>query len=407
MKSSRGSNRRRVCIVAHSYYPQDPRVRREARVAVASGYDVEAVVLRRTGESSTEYIDGVHVRRLPIEHRSGAAKLYMVVEYVRFTLHAGWVIARPWWRRPYAIVHVHNPPDFLVAAALIPKLRGAKVILDIHDISSDMYAMRSGGDGGSIFGRLLAIVERLSARISDAVVTVHEPYRSRLADRGVPIDKVSVVMNSLDESGIKAEAASADRAREDNATFRVVYHGTVTWHYGVSLLVEAVAQARDSVPEIALSVLGEGDAVAPARARAQELGIEEVTYFSETFLPHAETLASVRSSSVGVIPNLPIPLNDYALSSKLFEYIVLNLPAVVADLPTLRRHFSDSEVLFFEPGNADSLATALVEVAQNQETARARAEAALARYRNEYAWPVQAERLAALFARLTESSGAK
>ena len=401
----RGDKRRRVCVVAHSRYPQDPRIRREARAAVDRGYDVDAFVLRHAGDSAEEIVDGVHVRRLPVEHRPGVPKLQMLVEYLRFTLFVTWAVARSSLRHPYAIIHVHNPPDFLVVAALLPKLRGAKVVLDIHDISSDMYAMRSGGRGGSLVGRALNAMERLSAAVSDAVVTVHEPYRSKLIDHGVPADKLAVVMNSLDERTLETGGSTATSKLEEQA-FRVIYHGTVTWHYGVSLLVEAVAVARDRIPGIELSVLGEGDAVEPAQRLACDLGIDDVTFFSERFLPHVDVLAAVRTSSVGVIPNLPIPLNDYALSSKLFEYVVLGLPAVVAELPTLRRHFSESEVLFFEPGSVESLASALLEVWEDAVAARDRADAARARYVEEYSWPVQAERLAALFDRLTEPSDA-
>ena len=163
--------------------------------------------------------------------------------------------------------------------------------------------------------------------------------------------------------------------------------------------------ARPGSLKSRLTVLGEGDAVKPAQVRARELGIDDVTFFSERFLAHADVLAAVRASSVGVIPNLPIPLNDYALSSKLFEYVVLGLPAVVADLPTLRRHFSESEVLFFEPGNAQSLASALVQVADDPAAALVRVEAARARYFEEYSWPVQAERLAAVYGGLTDPPG--
>jgi glycosyltransferase involved in cell wall biosynthesis len=400
-----GDKRRRVCVVAHSRYPQDPRIRREARAAIDRGYHVDAFVLRHAGDRAEEIVDGVHVRRLPVEHRPGVPKLQMLVEYLRFTLFVTWAVARSSLRHPYAIIHVHNPPDFLVLAALLPKLRGAKVVLDIHDISSDMYAMRSGGRGGSLVGRALNAMERLSAAVSNAVVTVHEPYRSKLIDHGVPADKLLVVMNSLDERTLETGGSTATATLKEQA-FRVVYHGTVTWHYGVSLLVEAVAMARDRIPGIELSVLGEGDAVESAQRLARDLGLDDVTFFSERFLPHVDVLAAVRTSSVGVIPNLPIPLNDYALSSKLFEYVVLGLPAVVAELPTLRRHFSGSEVLFFEPGNAESLASALVEVSEDPVAARDRADAARARYVAEYSWPVQAERLAALFDRLTEPPGA-
>jgi Glycosyl transferases group 1 len=87
-----------------------------------------------------------------------------------------------------------------------------------------------------------------------------------------------------------------------------------------------------------------------------------------------------------VIPNLPTELNRFALSTKLFEYIELGLPAVVARLETLEAHFSDDEVTFFQPGDAASLAAALRWVATYPAEAEAKAQRARDRVAREYSW---------------------
>jgi glycosyltransferase involved in cell wall biosynthesis len=72
---------------------------------------------------------------------------------------------------------------------------------------------------------------------------------------------------------------------------------------------------------------------------------------------------------------------------------------VSARLPTLAEHFADHEVGFFAPGDARSLAAALLDVARHRDRAAARARAARDRY-EEYRWPVNAERYARLLGRL-------
>jgi glycosyltransferase involved in cell wall biosynthesis len=114
----------------------------------------------------------------------------------------------------------------------------------------------------------------------------------------------------------------------------------------------------------------------------------------------------VRGASAGVIPNLPIKLNRYALSSKLFEYVVLGIPVVAASLPTLRAHFSDDEVLFFEPGSAKSLADALVTVVHDSEATSRRRSAASVRYFTEYRWEAQAQRYREILERVSCSGSA-
>jgi len=75
----------------------------------------------------------------------------------------------------------------------------------------------------------------------------------------------------------------------------------------------------------------------------------------DAVVPHAAVLTRIAGASVGVVPNLPSRLNRFALSTKLFEYVVLGIPAVVSDLPTLQRYFSPEEVVFFRAGDPEAV----------------------------------------------------
>jgi glycosyltransferase involved in cell wall biosynthesis len=379
----------RLCMVLHGPYPLgEVRVSREVRAAVAAGFAVDVVATRQPGEPRSELVEGARVIRLPVAHRYGGGILRVVGEYASFTVLALARVALLSARERYDVVQIHNPPDFLMVAALVPKLLGAKVILDVHDLAPDMFWMRFGERrGADAAERVLRLVEARAAAFADAVITVHQPYRRELIARGVPANKVTIVMNSLDENVLPPRVEQAPASDG----FRVVYHGTVTPTYGVELLVEAVAQATSAVPDMRLEIIGEGDALHGTTRRAKELGIGERVAITPRFLPQTEVLARVQNASVGVIPNLPSRLNRYALSTKLFEYVALGIPVVSAGLPTIREHFSEDEILYFTPGDADSLARALTSIAENPDDARARADAARRRY-EEYRWPTNAAR---------------
>jgi glycosyltransferase involved in cell wall biosynthesis len=293
---------------------------------------------------------------------------------------------------------VHNPPDFLLLAALPARLAGgARLIFDVHDLAPDMFAERFGsGNVARLANRLLRAIERAALRLADAVITVHEPYARELRARGAR--DITVVMNSVDpdvlpppNSEITAESG-----------FRVVYHGTVTPWYGVDLLIDAAGAVVSQIPDLSVAIYGEGDAVPALRERASRLGIDDRVQFHDRWLPQTEVLTRVRSAAVGVIPNRPSRLNRYALSSKLLEYVELGIPVAVAGLPTLREHFAEDEVLFFTPGDADALAAALLAIARDPEGARARAVAARRRARA-YAWEANAARYVGLLDGLTDA----
>jgi glycosyltransferase involved in cell wall biosynthesis len=374
-------------MVVHGPYPiAEPRVVREVEAAVKAGYEVDVVAMRRHGELGKETSNGVRIFRLPLSHRRGASSAGVVFEYCGFTMLAALLVAALCARRRYAVVQVHNPPDFLIIAGALPKLLGSRVVLDIHDLSPDMFNMRFDGRTARIGGTLLRAIERRAAAFADSVITVHEPYRRELVARGVDGEKITVVMNSVDERILPSTAPSTE-----HAGFRIVYHGTVTQSYGLNIVVDAVAEIASTVSDVRLEIYGEGDATEAVRQRAANRGIAAHLHLTGSYLPHEEVLARVCGAAVGVIPNLPSALNRFALSSKLFEYVALGIPVVSADLPTLREHFSDSEVLFFRAGNSHSLAEALLEVARNRDSAAERASAARGRYEN-YRWTVNAAR---------------
>jgi glycosyltransferase involved in cell wall biosynthesis len=389
--SRRGRTRaRRLCAIVHANFPADSRVLRAVRVALEQDWEVDVLAMRQPGEPAREVVEGARVTRLPIAHRRGAGALHVVAEYVGFTMMAAVRAALLASRRRYDAVHVHNPPDFLIFAATVPKLLGAKVIFDVHDLSDDMFSMRFGARrGAGVFDRTLRVVESAATRLADFVITVHEPYRRELTKRGVPPEKITVVMNTVDE-GLLPKARHGGNVRDE---FHIVYHGTVTPPYGANLIVEAVANLVSKVPNVRADIYGGGDAVPQIAALAEDLGVADRIQLSGQYLPHTKVLERVQFASVGVIPNLPVRFNRMALSTKLFEYVALGIPVVSADLASIGEHFDDSEVLFFSAGDAKALTSALLETWRHPEAASARARRALRRYES-YRWPGQARRYA-------------
>jgi glycosyltransferase involved in cell wall biosynthesis len=381
--------RRRLCMVLHGPYPVgEGRVANESQAALAAGWEVDVVAMRKADEPPRETIDGVAVYRLPLSHEWGSGAVAVAREYFGFTALATAKVARLMRRRRYTVVQVHNPPDFLILAAFVPRILGARVVFDIHDFAPELFAMRFGARTGFRFANgLMQRTERLATRFANAIVTVHQPYRRALEARGVPPRKITIVHNSLDERLIPATPLA--QAATDG--FRVVYHGTITPYWGVVLLIDAAAQILDDVPNLRVEIYGDGDALPEVRARISELGLTQRVYLSGRFLPQPEVLARVRSASVGVICNLPEERNQTAIPVKLFEYARLGVPIATADLRAIREHFCSREVRFFRAGSADDLAEALREIAMTPELAQARAEAARRRY-EEYAWPVSARR---------------
>ena len=372
-------------MVVHNYYPlKEPRVEREAQALVASGYEVDVICLRNKGEASTEVADGVNVYRLPVKRHRGTGRAVQFLEYLTFFFLASWKLARLQRKRRYDSVQIHNLPDFLIFAGLPARLQGAKLILDIHDLMPEFYASSFRGSGDHWAIRLLHLQERLACRFADHVITVTELWRQTLIERGVPPEKISVVMNVADPR-IYHNGHWSDRQQAPDEPFTLIYHGTLVSRYGVDLLVRAVDRLREQIPEIKLIIHGRGDLLDELKDLADELELQEHVRFSSEYLPTGALPDLIRQADVGVVPNRRDVFTDGILPTKLMEYVALGVPTVAARTTAISSYFDDTMVCFFEPDNVEDLASAILSLYHDPEK-RSRYSQQAKQFTEQYRW---------------------
>ena len=130
----------------------------------------------------------------PLKRREG--KLTYVLQYSAFLLISAVILAKRALKHHHDLIHVHNMPDFLVFSAIITKLRGSRVILDLHDPMPELMRSIFGIDESSRTIRLLKKIEKISLNYADRIITVNEACRKIFAARSCPREKIEVVMNA-------------------------------------------------------------------------------------------------------------------------------------------------------------------------------------------------------------------
>lgn len=193
-------NHPRIAMVSCCYYQADPRVRRQAEALVARGYAVDVFCQQQPGAPSTEQVRGVTVRRVGGSKYRGGSVIRYALAYGSFFAHATAALTREHLHARYALVHVYSMPELLVLTALAPRLAGVPLIYDAGDLTTELYAAKFGTRGGPLARGVLRLQERLCLGLADLVITVHEEYRRRLRARGVPPERLRVVMNLADEA---------------------------------------------------------------------------------------------------------------------------------------------------------------------------------------------------------------
>jgi glycosyltransferase involved in cell wall biosynthesis len=370
-----------VCMIAYTNYATDARVRREAETLASHGFRVRCLALN-TGAPSGTVLNGVEVRELGVRKYRGKSAFAYLGSYIRFTLAASVACLRLLARRELDVLHVHNIPDFLVLAGVLPRLAGKKVILDVHDSVPETFATKFSG--GSAVWKALCLEERLSALVAHKVICVNHPQRDTLVARGIPGSKTHVAMNIADPS-IFATSSGSARSQPSPGRFNLVYHGTMADRLGVDLIIRATAQLRGRVPNLRLHLWGHGDDLPRYQQLAEELGVEDAVFFKPDGYPLQELPSRLSSMDLGVVGNRRSAACDLMLPVKLLEYVSLGIPAVAPRLKTIGHYFSDDMVAFYEPENVQSLTDAIYRLYVEPATGRMQAGRAR-RFLGEYGW---------------------
>jgi glycosyltransferase involved in cell wall biosynthesis len=352
-------------MVVHAYYPLgETRVEREGLALVRKGYQVDVICLRNDGELNTDRIDGVTIYRLPVKRLKLKNPAFQLFEYLAFFTLASIRLTFLHWKNRYDIVQIHNLPDFLVFAATIPKLMGARLILDIHDLMPEFFASASGRPMDSWAVRLIIWQEKLACRFADHVITVSEHWRTRLINRGVPQHKCSVVMNVADENIFFIQNDQKPYAAD---RFRLIYHGALVYRYGLDLAIQAIDLVKDSIPNIQLVVIGKGDYADTLKQMVQERKLDQFVAIHNEMLYAQDLPQIILSARLGVVPYRNDPFTDELLPTKLMEYAALGLPAIAARTTAIESYFRNTMVEFFDPGNADDLARCIYALYNSSE----------------------------------------
>lgn len=348
----------RICMLTHSIYASDPRVRREAEALVEMGYAVDVIALRESNGEAEQVINGVHIYGLPVSRHQGSGVVVYLLEYLSFCLLTLIRLSTLYFQRHYTLIQVHTPPDFLVFVTLLPRLMGTPVLLDLHELVPELFQERFGLAATHWIIRLLKFIEWAACAYAQAVLAVHERHKEVLIARGVNPAKITSIPNCPDERIFDPIRFNG----QGNGYFTVLYHGAVVPRYGVDTLVQAVAQLRCQCPNLRLRILGSGDAWPAVRALVTELQLDDIVEMPGR-VPLTEIPASISAAQVGVVPNHRNVYTNEILPTKLLEYMVMERPAVVASTQLVVSMFGGRRsMLFFEPGNALDLANQIAQL---------------------------------------------
>jgi glycosyltransferase involved in cell wall biosynthesis len=396
----RGSTGGRVLmLVENNSYPEDIRVRCEARALVEAGYEVIVISPARRGQRWRETVDGVVAYRYPAPPPATRSMGYLL-EYGYATVAMLVLSVLVYFREGFDVIHAANPPDTLVFVAAAYKLLGKRFVYDHHDLAPELYDARSAGRGNPPLHRALVALEKLSLRCADHVIATNESYKAvEMRRGGVPPERITIVRNGPMTNG--HQLAEPDARLRKTGRMIISYVGVMGFQDGVDYLVRAVHHlVHDLGRTDVLCVLigGLGGAQPSLKRLVTQLGLDDHVWFTG-WVSDAELLRYIASADICVDPDPSNSFNDRSTMIKMMQYMAQAKPIVAFDLPE-HRFTAQEAALYVRPNDELAFARALAQLMDDPGRRQAMGAFGRERISSELAWHYSAQHLVGAYRRL-------
>lgn len=401
-----------VCLLSSNGFPPNERIRKEAAALREAGNAVTACVRGTSDEDERDIVAGIDVRRLPDETLyTGIRGAFDGLRYALQYVHPAWV-------RAVSEVDDERTVDVCCVCDLSlvkTGLRAGKT-LDVPvvcDLGGPLDRQRAEPERESRGGRLRGLARRAfhpswrrkrletnALPEANRLVTTCEEARARyVREKGIDPRRVAVVRDTAEHTPeAEPDRPAGGLGFEPAEAFVVTAFGEVTPEAGFEALIKAAARAADSVVDLQLVVVGDGDAEYLAdldTLARRRLAGGRVTF--RTAAGSTDTAGYVAASDVCVFPSP----SETTVPPELYEAMAMGVPVVVGDADPAERLLGRTNAGRVVPdGDRETLTESLIALDDADLAAELGANGRAAA-KGEYRWEHDAGRLRALYVELT------
>lgn len=304
-----------------------------AFVLAGEAYDVRVVASRLRYDdpgarlAAREDCRGVRVRRVWTSRFGRRWLPGRALDYLTFYLSATLALLLT-VRRGDVLVAMTDPPLISVPAALVTRLRGARLVNWLQDVFPEVAEELGMPGGGGVSGRILRAFRDASLRAAAVNVVLGERMAERVrARRGVQARRVQVIPNWADGTAVVPVAREANPLRRDwglGDRFVVGYSGNLGRAHDFADLVAAADALRDD-DRVVFLFIGGGARQADLSRTVAEKGLANVQF--RPYQPRERLSRSLGVADLHVVSLRPA-LEGLIVPSKLYGAAAAGRPVL-------------------------------------------------------------------------------
>jgi glycosyltransferase involved in cell wall biosynthesis len=364
-----------IVMIAQSLYDFDARILRQSEALANNDNRVDIICLGNEQYPKSEKTGNITVYRV-MNKFSQENIFYYILYSLIFQLKSSIKALGLLIKEKPDVIQVHNMPDYLVFAAIFHKIKRVPVVLDIHDLTVELFKEKWGKKKFKFFKPLLIAIEKLSTKFADRVITVSEQCGRKLMERGLPGSKLTIVMNVADSKSFTYYSEREFKKIERN--LKLFYHGTIAERYGLDNTIIALPGVIEKIPGTVFYIFGKFDVEYRnfLEKLIQELKISENVCFKAP-VPYESVSEEFKLADIGVITETILEYSNLGIPTKAFEYAAAGLPFIINDLQVNRSVFRDESVVFVHHNNTKQISDEIINLCLNPERRKKMSENAL------------------------------
>jgi glycosyltransferase involved in cell wall biosynthesis len=354
-----------ICHVWDADYPWDVRVEKICDSLIKK-HEVRLVCRNSLRRPRYEFVNNLHIHRLPCFPKQ-YGQLNRLLGFPAF-FNPVWVynIWRAVRRTRADVILVRDLPLALTAVA-VGRLVGIPVVLDMAENYPAMIRDLWDRQGFSVVDflvrnpKLVSLVEHISLKLCDHIVVVVEESRDRLVALGIPLSKVSLVINTPTTERLVETSLSPDRlVPREGASLVLVYLGLLEWPRGIETAIRAIASVRAKIPGVRLLIVGSGRHERDFHSLVEQLNLQKQVQFLG-WLDYAAAIRVIDESDIGLVPHHATESWNTTVPNKLFDYMSKGKPVIVSNAKPVERIVREEQCgIVYQEQDSEDLARAIV-----------------------------------------------
>lgn len=383
----------RILIITDNFYPEGnaiaSRVYERARHWVQWGHQVTVITSAPNFPEGKVYpgyknrwyqredLDGIDVIRVKTFICANKGFALRIFDFLSFMVTA---FTAALFQTKMAVILTTSPQFFGAwAAAIVAKIKRVPLLLELGDIWPASI-VSVGAMRDSLVIRFLEKLELALYHCSTSIVVVSPAFKENLSNRGVPAEKIHVILNGVELSQYQPQAIDIALAQQygiEPRDFVIGYIGTHGMAHNLSNVLEA-ARLLDPKFSIKILFVGTGAERAQLIQQAERLQLSNVLFVSVQ--PKEKVPVFWSLCQVALVHFKNTPTFAEAIPSKIFEAMGMGLPVLLAAPKGAASELvlSEGVGMWVPPDEPQALAAAMQDLRCDVTKTQALAQASLA-----------------------------